>query len=56
MTLSTDDYIAIQQLYAKYTVCIDLGDVDGWLTTFTDHSFLPLAASRHTSSPVPPNA
>jgi hypothetical protein len=32
--LSTDDYIAIQQLYARYNIAIDTGDAEGWAATF----------------------
>ncbi len=35
MELSTDDYIAIQQLYAQNTTAYDLGDLDGWVGTWT---------------------
>jgi hypothetical protein len=34
-TLTTDDYIAIQQLYARYNVAIDTGDAEAWAATFT---------------------
>ena len=34
-TLTADDYIEIQQLYAKYAHTIDLGDPEGWADTFT---------------------
>ncbi len=33
--LATADYIAIQQLYARYNTAIDRGDGDGWAATFT---------------------
>ena len=33
--LTADDYIEIQQLYAKYAHTIDLGDAEGWADTFT---------------------
>ena len=33
--LTADDYIEIQQLYAKYAHTLDLGDADGWANTFT---------------------
>ena len=33
--LTADDYIEIQQLYAKYAHSIDLGDAAGWADTFT---------------------
>lgn len=34
-SLSADDYIEIQQLYAKYAQTLDLGDAEGWANTFT---------------------
>jgi hypothetical protein len=33
--LSTQDYIDIQQLYARYAQTIDAGDAEGWANTFT---------------------
>ena len=33
-SLSADDYIEIQQLYAKYAHTLDLGDAQGWADTF----------------------
>jgi hypothetical protein len=33
--LSTQDYIDIQQLYARYALLIDSGDAEGWANTFT---------------------
>jgi hypothetical protein len=33
--LSTQDYIDIEQLYARYNHAIDAGDADGWAATFT---------------------
>src|SRR5690349_15221535 len=35
-TLSTQDYIDIEQNYARYYQTIDAGDMEGWLDTFTD--------------------
>jgi uncharacterized protein (TIGR02246 family) len=34
LKLSTDDYVAINQLYARYAFAIDLHDLDGWLATW----------------------
>ena len=34
-SLTADDYIEIQQLYAKYAHALDLGDGEGWANTFT---------------------
>jgi hypothetical protein len=33
--LAPADYIAIQQLYARYNTTIDHGDAEGWAATFT---------------------
>lgn len=33
--LTTADYTAIQQLYARYNTAIDKGDADAWADTFT---------------------
>src|SRR5690349_2229847 len=34
-SLATQDYIDIQQLYARYNTAIDTGDAEGWASTFT---------------------
>ena len=34
-SLTANDYIEIQQLYAKYAHTLDLGDAEGWANTFT---------------------
>ena len=34
-TLTTQDYIDIEQLYAQYNQTIDTGDAQGWAATFT---------------------
>src|SRR5580765_4301507 len=33
--LTTQDYVDIQQLYARYNLAIDTGDGEGWAGTFT---------------------
>ena len=33
--LTTQDYVEIQQLYARYNHAIDSGDAEGWAATFT---------------------
>lgn len=33
--LTTQDYVEIQQLYARYNHAIDSGDAEGWAGTFT---------------------
>lgn len=35
MTLTAQDYLEIQQLYARYAMAIDSGDAEGWADTFT---------------------
>ena len=32
---TAQDYVEIQQLYAKYAQTLDLGDAEGWADTFT---------------------
>jgi hypothetical protein len=34
-TLSTQDYVEIQQLYARYNDTVDKGKAEGWAKTFT---------------------
>jgi hypothetical protein len=34
-TLTTQDYVEIEQLYAQYNQAIDSGDAEGWAATFT---------------------
>lgn len=34
-SLTADDYVEIQQLYAQYNNAIDSGDAEGWAATFT---------------------
>ncbi len=36
MQLTTDDYIAIQQLYVRYAFGVDMKDFDQWLSTWTE--------------------
>jgi hypothetical protein len=43
MTLSVQDYIDIQQLYARYTFAFDLRDTDAWLNCFTEDGELGFA-------------
>jgi ketosteroid isomerase-like protein len=33
--LTTQDYVEIQQLYARYNHAIDSGDAEGWAATYT---------------------
>jgi hypothetical protein len=34
-SVTTQDYVEIQQLYARYATLIDAGDAEGWANTFT---------------------
>ena len=34
-SMTTQDYVDIAQLYARYNTAIDAGDADGWAATFT---------------------
>ena len=34
--LSADDYVEIEQLYARYNHALDSGDAEGWARTFTE--------------------
>jgi hypothetical protein len=40
MTLTTDDHIAIQQLYARYAISFDLRDIETWLACYTEDGSL----------------
>src|SRR4051794_23247963 len=35
--LTTQDRLAIQDLYARYNACFDLGDAENWSRCFTEH-------------------
>jgi ketosteroid isomerase-like protein len=49
--LTADDHAAIQQLYARYNHAIDLGDVQGWVDTFTpDGTFASSSAGEFKGS------
>ena len=45
--LSTQDYIEIQQLYARYNHLIDSGDAEGWANTFTPDGVFNNASRGH---------
>ena len=45
-TLTADDYIEIQQLYATYARALDLGDADAWADTFTRDGTFSTATGR----------
>jgi hypothetical protein len=46
LNLSTHDYIAIQQLYARYAFTVDLRDVNGWLANWTDDGALVTTSGK----------
>lgn len=51
--LSTEDYIEIQQLYARYNFAIDLRDVETWLECFTVDGSLGMAVKEGDATPPP---
>ena len=50
MSLSVDDHIAIQQLYARYNHAIDSGNGAGWAATFTDEGTFSSATGTFTGA------
>lgn len=48
MTLSADDLLAIQQLYARYNHAIDFGDAEAWAECFTPDGVFASSARRET--------
>lgn len=44
--LSTDDQLAIHQLYARYAFTVDLRDVDGWLANWTEDGALVTTSGK----------
>ncbi|MCC7366154.1 MAG: nuclear transport factor 2 family protein [Dehalococcoidia bacterium] len=51
MALSTEDKLAIQDLYARYNHAIDFGKGDVWAATFTpDGTFSSLGAGTFTGT------
>ena len=47
--LSTQDYVEIQQLYARYAQSIDAGDAEGWANTFTADGVFNNSSRGHDS-------
>lgn len=47
--LSTQDYVEIQQLYARYAMTIDAGNADGWANTFTSDGVFNNNARGHAA-------
>lgn len=50
MSLSTEDQLAIQQLYARYNFAIDGGDGAGWAGTFTSDGVFSSATGTFTGA------
>jgi hypothetical protein len=50
MSLSVEDQLAIQQLYAKYNHAIDSGNGSGWAATFVDDGVFSSATGTFTGS------
>jgi len=48
VSLSTEDQLAIQQLYARYNHAIDSGDGAGWAATFTPEGVFNSASGTFT--------
>lgn len=49
-SLTANDYVEIQQVYARYNTAIDTGDGEAWAATFTaDGVFInaPITVTRH---------
>jgi bifunctional aromatase (cyclase/dehydratase) len=49
MTLTGQDYLEIQQLYARYVMTIDSGDAEGWADTFTGDGVFNNASRGRTA-------
>ena len=49
-TLSTDDAVAIQDLYARYNHAIDFGDGDGWAACFTGSGIFSSSTGTFTGT------
>lgn len=46
MSLATEDYIAIQQLYARYAFNVDLHELEPWLSNWTEDGALVTTAGK----------
>ena len=46
-SLTTPDYVEIQQLYARYATTIDAGDAEGWANTFTPDGIFNNSSRGH---------
>jgi hypothetical protein len=49
--LATEDYIAIQQLYARYAFSVDTGDRDGWLACWIEDGALETSTGQLNQGP-----
>ena len=47
--LTTQDYVEIQQLYARYAMAIDAGDAEGWANTFTSDGVFNNSSRGHSA-------
>ena len=47
VALGAQDYIDIQQLYARYALLIDTGDAEGWANTFTPDGVFNNSSKGH---------
>ena len=47
VALGAQDYIDIQQLYARYALLIDTGDAEGWANTFTPDGVFNNSSTGH---------
>ncbi len=50
VALSTEDQLAIQQLYARYNHTIDSGDTRAWVSCFTADAVFTSPAGTYTGS------
>lgn len=46
MELAPEDYIAIQQLYARYAFAVDTGDKEGWLACWIEDGALETSTGQ----------
>ena len=51
MELAPEDYIAIQQLYARYAFAVDTGDKEGWLACWIEDGALETSTGQVNRGP-----
>ena len=51
MELAPEDYIAIQQLYARYAFAVDTGDQEGWLACWIEDGALETSTGQMNQGP-----